>query len=107
MIQKAIEAAKRNLKLFPEVAPVFFIGHEHDIKIVQMPFDGEAEKQLATIFIRKIAQDIEADFILFIAESWSLQCPIIHPYGTIQRLWRSWPSCWRHGQGRGLVPAGS
>lgn len=74
VVLKAIEAARKNVKTYPELAPVFFIGAGDDLKIINVPFERDSDKHMAQALIKKFALEMKADFILFIAESWALNC---------------------------------
>jgi hypothetical protein len=72
MILKVIEGAKSNLKNSTELMPTFFVGAGEKISIVGAPFSTEREKDVIADGIRAMAEELQADFVVFLSETWTL-----------------------------------
>ncbi len=73
LIQGILKTCRQNLKQSQQLMPVFFIGNEDNIGIIGAEFDDPKSKDVCAAFIRKTAEEKKAEFILFIAESWTIR----------------------------------
>lgn len=71
VISGLIESTKANLKNGPELLPCFFVGYNGGLQVIGAPFGDDAQKDAVASFIKTKAKD--ADFILFVAESWTIK----------------------------------
>lgn len=54
------------------IIPMFYISKGEKMEMVACPFRDEFEKVSAGNFIREKAKKMEADFVMFVSESWAL-----------------------------------
>lgn len=74
MITGIVEATKKNMASSDWLLPTFFIGSKaKGLSIIGAPFGNDREKDSTAEQIKKIAHEQDADFVLFIAESWTIK----------------------------------
>lgn len=73
IIAKIIQGARENVKANECLLPVFFIGNHDGMKIIAAPFENEHEKAMAAWVVKETAKRENADFVLFVAESYTIK----------------------------------
>jgi hypothetical protein len=73
-INSLLPSIKKNLNDRGGLVPVAFVGNSErgTTEVVGMMFTNQEEKDKYCNFIRKIAKEGEADFVVMISESWSV-----------------------------------
>lgn len=72
LLKGVIETARANLEYSGSLLPVFFIGNEKTLNVVGAVFCNDREKDAASDAIRRMSKEIDADFVVFVTESWTI-----------------------------------
>jgi hypothetical protein len=72
IVKLIFPGVKLNLETQESLLPVAFIGKGTVYSIVGMPFDSVNSKDAAAMAMKKIAKEMDADYILMVAESWTI-----------------------------------
>lgn len=69
-----VEAARFAVKQ-GQLPPIFYIGNSKEVAVVGAFFETAEDKDNTAKAVRKMVEKMQATFVLFIAESWSLSDP--------------------------------
>jgi hypothetical protein len=72
LLNEVVERARKNLEEHGELIPVFFVGGERGLRIVGATFTSDEEKDKTADVVRSFCREENADFVMFVAESWSV-----------------------------------
>jgi hypothetical protein len=81
-VKSIVEQTKTVVKMSDQVCPIFFIGVEEDgkinLNIMQADWGGPQEevnqkKDITANAVQMVAAEMNADFILFVSESWVVE----------------------------------
>lgn len=94
MLETILNTSRAVLQDTREHIPMFLIGKGDEILgQVMAPFRNAEEKKLVAEGVRKICTEFEADFVIFVAESYAYSGPDteskIEQYGSISKI----PGC--------------
>lgn len=68
-----VDGARKNLKENTELCPCFFIGHDGELEVIGAAWRDDGEKNMIAAMMKQKVAELDADFVLFIAESYSLK----------------------------------
>lgn len=85
LILKIILGVQKDLKEKKELMPFFFIGVGDETHIIGTQFDGEESKDATVAFIKNFIKEKNADWVLFVAESWALRAKGKEAYEEYQK----------------------
>lgn len=73
VINGAIQSAMKLVAETDNLMPMFFVGNNDETNVVATPFRNDDEKNQAAAAVRHFAAKMNANFILFISEAWTLK----------------------------------
>lgn len=72
LLEGIAEAARMNLKQSGGVLPVFLVGRGTEVIVpIGAMFRNAQEKDKVASYVQKVCHDVDADFVIFVSESYS------------------------------------
>ncbi|MFA7278722.1 MAG: hypothetical protein WC100_01345 [Sterolibacterium sp.] len=72
-ITAAVDVARKNLKGSQELCPVFILGKGDERQLIGTPFGSDEQKDMVAMLIKIRAQEMGADFVLFVSEAYTIR----------------------------------
>lgn len=91
ILDKVAETSRQAMQQTGSQSPIFLIGRGSDIiHVILATFRNEREKNQMAEAIKNICQEVDADFLIFVAESWAYSGEDaeakIAKYGSVSKI---------------------
>jgi hypothetical protein len=71
-MKSIIENTRQFLKVGETLLPTFFVGNGQNVSVLGVQWATEQDKDIAAAGVKRLAKEMSAIFVLFVAETWML-----------------------------------